>query len=210
MSFNKFATLFVGILSSLSFHTVGAVSAVPLETEDLYMRPVNFADVDDIAAIALNPEVTKKTGFFGSVNTREDVEAFIKNYLIGDPENGIEPRYPVSWSVVDKQTGRVFSIIALCAYLVRHQRAELGYVTAQDYWNKGYTTQAAQEVIRYLFTQGLNRIYATIDPENEPSERVAQKLGMSYEGLLHSYMLVRGERKDRKMYAVIAPYVTNP
>lgn len=180
----------------------GFFPVIPLETEQLFLRPVQLSDAKDIAEIALNPLVTKLAGVFPPVKTLGDVENFMRVYLIG--ELGVLPRYPVSWVMIEKISGRVIGLIVFCAHHERHQRAELAFATVPEYWNKGYTTQACQAVIRYAFGQGLFRIYATVDPENRASERVLLKLQMSFEGLLRSYMIVNGKRVDRKMYAIIA------
>ncbi len=185
-------------------HMSNSFSAIPLETEQLFLRPVQLSDTKDIAEIALNPLVTKLCGVFPPVKTIEDVERFVRVYLLGAPALGILPRYPVSWVMVEKISGRIVGLVIFCAYLERHQRAELAFVAAPDYWNKGYTMQACQAVIRYAFSRGLLRIYATVDPENKVSEHVLQKLQMSFEGVLRSYMIVNGKRVDRKMYAIIA------
>jgi len=179
------------------------LEVVPLETEHLYLRKVAMSDVKVIAALALDPMVNQKTGTFPIMHNEQEVQAYMLKYHIGDEKNGIEPLYPKTWVIEEKKSNRAIGIVLYEAYDTHNQRAELGYALLPEYWNHGYTTQACNAVIRYALDQGVSRIYATVDPENGASERVLHKLNMSYEGLLRSYIIVRGERKDRKMYAII-------
>ncbi len=53
----------------------------------------------------------------------------------------------------------------------------------QDEWGKGYATEVAGGLISYGFSScGLERIEATVDPENRVSRRVLEKIGMRYDG----------------------------
>ena len=56
---------------------------------------------------------------------------------------------------------------------------EIGYIFNNKYWGKGYAIEAARACVDLAFNQyGLDRVYATIRPENEPSVKLALKLGM--------------------------------
>jgi len=50
----------------------------------------------------------------------------------------------------------------------------------------------------------LLRVQATVLRTNVASERVVQKCGFTYEGLLRAYRLVRGSPGDFKMYSRLA------
>jgi ribosomal-protein-alanine N-acetyltransferase len=181
----------------------GICKIVPLETQHLILRKMEIDDAQDIAKIALNSKVTQLTGLFPQMSSLEEVQDYIATFLVGDSAQGINPLYSMTWSMVDKKSQQVIGLVVFCGYSERHQRAELAYAVLPDYWNCGYTTQACQAIIKYALDQGICRIYATVDPENIASQRVLEKLGMSYEGLLRSYMIVGGERKDRKIYAIV-------
>lgn len=60
---------------------------------------------------------------------------------------------------------------------------DLGWWIWREYWNHGLATEAALAVYRHAFDRGgLARVYAVIDPDNFPSRRVAEKLGMRLHG----------------------------
>jgi RimJ/RimL family protein N-acetyltransferase len=60
---------------------------------------------------------------------------------------------------------------------------EIGWVLHKGHHGKGYTTEAARALLRYGFeTLMLHRVIATCQPENIPSYRVMEKVGMRREG----------------------------
>ena len=67
---------------------------------------------------------------------------------------------------------------------------EVGYRLARAYWGRGYATEAAMSVRNLAFSHhDLDRLIAVIEPDNSRSIRVAEKLGMKYDGevLLDGY-----------------------
>lgn len=82
--------------------------------------------------------------------------------------------------------------------------AEMGYWIGRPYWNMGYCTDAAREVIRYAFeTLGLNRVHATHFTRNPASGRVMQKAGMTLEGVLRQWVLRWDRFEDLAMYSIL-------
>ncbi len=57
---------------------------------------------------------------------------------------------------------------------------ELGWTLARDRWGRGYATEAAAACLSAgLAHLGAPRIVALVDAENEPSLRVAERIGMA-------------------------------
>ncbi|MBE6586899.1 MAG: GNAT family N-acetyltransferase [Ruminococcaceae bacterium] len=78
-----------------------------------------------------------------------------------------------------------------------HLRAEIGYVISPHYQNRGFATEAVNRVLEYGFdVLGLERIEAHYMPENTASRRVMEKCGMTFEGILRRFMLVKGRQID--------------
>ncbi len=85
-----------------------------------------------------------------------------------------------------------------------HNSAELGYVLAQPYWGKGTTTEAAKKLIGFGFEKmDLVRIQARCFVENIGSERVMEKVGMTFEGTLRKAMFAKGKHQDLKVYSIL-------
>jgi ribosomal-protein-alanine N-acetyltransferase len=77
---------------------------------------------------------------------------------------------------------------------------------ARPAWGHGYATEAAAAVLGFAFDRlDLHRLAATCDPGNEGSRRVLEKAGLSYEGHLRDCLHIRGEWRDRLLFAAIRP-----
>jgi [ribosomal protein S5]-alanine N-acetyltransferase len=79
---------------------------------------------------------------------------------------------------------------------------DLGYGLREDAWGLGYGTQIARQLVDIGFSQlMLQRVWATVHPENAASIRVLEKAGLSYEGRLRDYRRVPGGWQDSLLYA---------
>jgi [ribosomal protein S5]-alanine N-acetyltransferase len=82
--------------------------------------------------------------------------------------------------------------------------AELGYWLGVPFWNRGYMTEAAAEVLRYGFVErGLRRIFACCFARNAGSARVMEKIGMRHEGTLRAHAMKWGEPQDVMFYGIL-------
>ena len=59
---------------------------------------------------------------------------------------------------------------------------EIGWIFHRDVWGRGFATEAGEAARDHVLrTLKRPRVVAIIDPDNEPSKRVAARLGMQYE-----------------------------
>jgi RimJ/RimL family protein N-acetyltransferase len=65
-----------------------------------------------------------------------------------------------------------------------YDSVELGYLLARAYWKQGYAREACRAAVSHLFGQGVHRIYAECDPENEASWYLLERLGFEREAHL--------------------------
>ena len=83
-------------------------------------------------------------------------------------------------------------------------KAELGYKIGSRWWRQGYTSEAAQAVIDYMFENtDVERIDSYSAVNNPASSKVMEKVGMSKEGLLRHYYKTRDGFQDCTLYAII-------
>lgn len=84
------------------------------------------------------------------------------------------------------------------------QSCYIGYKLDVSEVNKGYMTEAVQQVIDIAFNNlGLHRIEANIMPRNNSSIKVVQKLGFEYEGLSKEYLKINGVWEDHAHYVIL-------
>jgi len=72
-------------------------------------------------------------------------------------------------------------LIGDVAVFAGHSTARIGYSLHPRAWGHGYVSEAIGAVLS-LLPEGVDRIEATIDPGNERSRKVLQRLGFTHEG----------------------------
>ena len=83
-------------------------------------------------------------------------------------------------------------------------RGEFGYLVAASARGCGVGTRALRLLSRYAFEEhGLERLEVLVQPDNEPSLALAERVGFRREGLLRSYTAVRGRRVDMVLLAML-------
>jgi len=86
--------------------------------------------------------------------------------------------------------------------------AHIGYWIDQDYAGRGLMPTAVAMSLDYcLDNLRLHRIEVNIRPENFPSRRVAEKLGLPLEGERPAYLHIDGDWRDHRVFVAIAGHV---
>lgn len=171
-----------------------------LVTARLRLRAFTADDVDAVHAYASDPEVCRHVQW--GPNSPHETQEFIDENVAAGP--GSDERGNWTWAVT--LDGDVLGTCSLWVSNREHARGELGYVLHREHWGRGITTEAAAAVLEFgLTTVGLARVEATCRPENTGSRRVLEKIGMQQEGHLRSHLVVRGERRDSLLFAVVRP-----
>ncbi len=151
-----------------------------LETDRLQLRQFRYEDVDRAADIFSNPHVMRYVS--SGVQTKEQTKTRIELFLKGWEERGFG-----IWAIVHKQTDQLMGRGGL-VYLDGTPEVELGYLLDQPYWNQGFATEFSCAALRFGFEQiNLDRIVAIAQPANIASQRVMQKVGMTFEKTAHYY-----------------------
>lgn len=169
-----------------------------LVSNRLVLRRITLDDAKDIFEYAADGEVSRFVTW-EQHRSIEDTLAFL-NIVIQKYNN----KQPSEWAIVEKQSNK---LIGMCGWVYvneNHRRAEIGYVLSRKYWNQGYMSEVVSQILEFGFnTLNLNRIEARCYAENTASERVMQKAGLRYEGLLREQMIIKGSNVDIKMYALL-------
>ena len=96
-------------------------------------------------------------------------------------------------------------VIGLLAIDDTNKKAEY-YITVGDtsYQRRGIATKATMLILEYAFIDlNLNKVYLTVDADNEKACKLYEKVGMTCEGLFQEDLSRRGELIDRKRYAIL-------
>jgi ribosomal-protein-alanine N-acetyltransferase len=169
-----------------------------LETDRLFLRKFRLDDVQDVFEYCREPE-TARFVTWDAHKTPEDTLRFLQwatdRYKTGEPGD---------WAIMDKATGHIIGSIGLVNTEQGNRCCEVGYVIGRDHWGKGFTTEALQRLVRFLFEEcGFNRVQAMCCEENAGSSRVLEKGGFRYEGLLMQRMRMKERFWNLKLYALL-------
>ncbi len=170
-----------------------------LTTERLTLKKIQENDAAGLFAVWSDPDVTRFMNI--PAFTGEDQAKEMITILAALAKENKALRYTIRM----KDSGQ---IIGSCGYNVLdfdNQRTELGYELAKGHWGNGYASEAIRELSRYAFTElGLHRIEAKVEPENDNSIRLLQKLGFTFEGTLRDAEKAKGRFVDLAMYAKLS------
>lgn len=84
------------------------------------------------------------------------------------------------------------------------QSAYLGYFGNAAYAGNGYMTEALELACAYAFGKlRLHRLEANIQPGNEPSRRLIQRVGFRQEGFSPSFLMIGGQWRDHERWALL-------
>jgi ribosomal-protein-alanine N-acetyltransferase len=163
------------------------------------LRELTVDDAGRLLAIMTDPRVFE-TVYDDRLPTLEEMRQFrqVRYDAAQQPQR-------LAYELGVEADGELVGLCGLGDVRAHSGTAELAYMLAAGVWGKGYATEAALLLVRFGFTElGLHRIWATTAPDNLASQRVLQKVGMSLEGRLRGDKVVRGQRRDSLVYAVLA------
>ena len=147
-----------------------------LETDRLLLRPFRNADHAAYAAICADPEVMKYIGTgtpLSATDAWRSMAASLGHWeLLG-----------YGMFAVEEKAGGAF--VGRVGFLdpPGWPGFELGWLLGRDYWGRGYATEAARTCLAYAFgTLGRERVISLIRPGNDPSIRVAERIGERLSG----------------------------
>jgi RimJ/RimL family protein N-acetyltransferase len=143
------------------------------------------------------PAVVEHTSW--NLKGPEDLEALVALY------HSIDPDSPIRLAIIDISGPTLAGTIGFHTISEHHGCAELAYDLSPAYWGRGIATAICKNVTLWSYEAlRLQRVQATVLETNGRSERVLQKSGFMYEGLLRSYRRVRGVPTNFKMYSRLA------
>jgi ribosomal-protein-alanine N-acetyltransferase len=144
-----------------------------LETARLRLRPIVMTDEGDLFRIFSDPEVNRWTG---GPRPREASVTAVQVAV----EHWERKGYGI-WVLTDRQTGRFVGRCGL-RWLDDIGETELLYTLPRELWGRGLATEASFAALDFGFgPAGLRRILALALPDNGPSRRVMEKVGMRLE-----------------------------
>lgn len=169
-----------------------------IKTERLILRRIKVSDYKEMFANWANDERVTRYVSWNPHKTPKETKRLLRKWCRGYRKDNT-----YSWAI--EYEGKLIGNISVVNIKEKHESMEIGYCMGFDYWNKGIMTEAAKAVIDYLFTEvGVNRVEIRHAVKNPGSGRVAQKCGLTLEGIKkESYKSSGGEFLDIAEYGIL-------
>ncbi|WP_144875431.1 GNAT family N-acetyltransferase [Hyella patelloides] len=148
------------------------------------MRLLKASDLDALAAIWADSQVTRFLPSRGVSISRDNTEKSLKSFIKHWQYRG----YGI-WAIIENYSSHMIGYCGL-RYLDELNEVEVLYGLAKTYWGRGITTQAVKASISYGFdVANLDKVIAMALPDNLASRRVMEKAGLEYEKQIHMFNL---------------------
>jgi ribosomal-protein-alanine N-acetyltransferase len=167
-----------------------------LETERLLLREMVPADLDFVATMLADPEVTY---YYERRFSRDEAKAWLDRQLNRYAHDGHG-----LWLVLERGTASPVGQVGLAMQDVDGvRRPEIGWLLHRPFWGRGYATEAGVATRDAAFARwGYPEVISLIRPVNEPSRRsrrVAERVGMRTGARVHFHGF------EHILYVVDAP-----
>ena len=164
-----------------------------LETERLILRQLTTDDAEFIFELVNDPSFIRNIGD-RNVRTMDNARSYILNGPVASYAKNGFGLYLVQLKETNESIG-------MCGLIKRDalEDVDIGYALLPRYWSKGYASEAARATMAYgKDVIGLKRLVAIVDPANEGSIRVLEKLGLRYEKMVR----LSADDIDLKLFGV--------
>ena len=160
-----------------------------METERLIINNINEKD---------------KYAYFKNIaNSKAVFKTFVDKYVENYEDFSFD-RYlkiPDLYAIRLKDNNELIGVILIVEG--NGDEVEIGYAIGENYWNKGYTTEATKRFIKYLFDERkYKKIIAAFFKDNIASKRVMEKSNMKYSHEEYEAMEYLGDKKTLVYYYI--------
>ncbi|SDW24278.1 GNAT family N-acetyltransferase [Paenibacillus sp. CF384] len=164
-----------------------------IDCKDVLLREFIAEDLESFHALTWQPEIYE---FLPGWNVpREQREDWFINYELPEnlaflravsDEGGTIGELRLRLAIIHKESGE---LIGWCCTGIKDElpapNREIMYAISKDHRGNGYTTQAAQGLIEYLFEQtDVEVLNALALLQNEPSNKVINKCGFAFQSII--------------------------
>jgi RimJ/RimL family protein N-acetyltransferase len=169
----------------MNYEEIASKNVFTINCKDIILREFRLEDLDELYALTLQPEITDYLPDWKA--TKEDRREILINYHMENNKSFLEaiPNIKEEGLILGVILKETNEFIGWCGTSLKEElpspNREIAYAISKNHRCKGYTTQAVQGLIKYLFENTnikvLNAIALT---HNIPSNRVIEKCGFNY------------------------------
>lgn len=169
-----------------------------IDLGDVKLRDLMLSDRQDYFDLMNDEEVSKFQSDEDVPATLEEAESEIKFW------GGLfYRRQSIFWAIADSKTDKFIGNIGFNSWNVNNRRAEISYDLMKPYRRKGIMTKCLTNVLIFGFNNmNLFRIEGRTMSDNEPSQKMLEKVGFKKEGIQRGYRMIRMHPADIVLYGI--------
>lgn len=169
-----------------------------ITTSRLILRMFDQSDAKEVARLCNNVNIYKNTLYLPYPYSLKDALSWMERHL-----KNYEAGVSYEFAVTEKESGQLLGAIGLSCNQ-RFNQGEIAYWIGEEFWGKGYATEAAEAVLQFAFKEKkLHKVFARCFGSNPASGRVLVKSGMREEGTLIDHIRKDGRYEDLIHYGII-------
>jgi ribosomal-protein-alanine N-acetyltransferase len=168
-----------------------------LEGSRIRLRPLRADDAGALYTLHSDPQVMRYWSCTAWTDPAES-ESHLARMAQAERDGNIP------WAIARRQDDVLIGSLSLFEIVPAHARGMFGYALQSASWGNGFALEAARLGLAHAFTaMGLERVEADIDPANQSSRRLVERLGFREEGLLRQRWKVDGVWSDSAWYGLL-------
>ena len=169
-----------------------------IDLGDFILREQTLEDAEAFLEYYSDPQVSKYIVSF-IPKTVEEARSEIRYWI-----NVFSYNDGLYFAIARKSDNKMIGSVGVSGVNRSHNRIEASYDLAKEYWGKGIMTKALNAVLKYAFSElKFNRIEAYAMPDNIGSQKVLEKCGFAFEGVLRQHRFHNGKYVDIGIYSVL-------
>ena len=170
-----------------------------LTTTRLFLRKIEHEMADALFALRSDPTLMKYIDRAVVTDKKEIHEMIDKMHDLAEKGQGI------SWGIyLHDDPSNLIGYIGYYRTQPQHFRAEVGYMLATMYQQKGFMWEAMVAVLNYGFhSMNLHSVEAVINPANTASQKLLEKAGFQQEAYFRENYFFDGKFLDSAVYSLL-------
>lgn len=171
------------------------------ETERLVVRELQEKDADEMFPFMSRPDYTRWLPFIS-----ESLEELRTKMRERAALAGSDDRTVFTLAVVHKNSGKPIGDGTLNVQSPTNREVMVGWSLAAEFRGQGYGTELGLALLDIAFNDlNAHRVVAYCDPENTPSRRLMERIGMQYEGTLRDDLWSRDRWWTSVVCSILEP-----
>lgn len=178
---------------------INHIGTQTIETERLILRRFEYTDDDAMLKYWIADEKIQSLYSEPVYSTKTEVKELLTKYI-----SSYEKDNYYRWAIIYKNSNECIGQIAYFLVDSKNHFAEIEYCIGSAFQCRGFATEATKAIIKFGFEHmNLHKVQICTKTINNPSKRVIEKCGFTYEGTLRDYFYMNDHYIGRLYFSCL-------